>query len=179
MVSEATAATSARGKEGLRASARRPIGPDEVPFLEALGAELRALREAAHLSRPALAWAAEISPTHLRYLEEGVRRTRRSTLGRVAAVLAESAPVAASANDLADYLASLAGPALAPESDYAERVHRRRRRRVLKAERLVEQDLPLAERMARPLAQDMASEYIRRWRRGWDLRVYPARRRRS
>jgi hypothetical protein len=54
-------------------------------------------------------------------IEAGARRTRRSTLDRIAEALGDP--------QLAGVLAELAGPALAPESPYAERIARRRVRR--------------------------------------------------
>ncbi len=102
-----------------RATCRRPIAPLEVFPLEALAGRLRELRTAAGLSRMELAESAELAPSTVERIERATRRTRRSTLERIAKVLD------ADASQLAD----LAGPALAPESDYAERVSRRRARR--------------------------------------------------
>ncbi len=62
-------------------------------------------------------------------IENGGRRTRRSTLGRVAAALTDANPSLGDEKPLADALAELAGPALAPESPHAERIARRRQRR--------------------------------------------------
>ena len=53
-------------------------------------------------------------------------RTRRSTSLRIAAALVVENPALGSATRLADDLAATAGPALAEESQYAERVARRR-----------------------------------------------------
>jgi hypothetical protein len=60
-------------------------------------------------------------------IERGLRRTRASTLDRIACALGEPA--------LGGELARLAGPALAPESEYAERITRRRVRRHTQARR--------------------------------------------
>jgi transcriptional regulator with XRE-family HTH domain len=118
-----------------RARCRRPITPGEVGNLEALGARLRELRERAGLSRPALAEKAQLGKTQIELIERGGRRTRRSTLDRLAVALTigNSNP-----DELANELASLAGPALATESDHADRVARRRDRRWRKRQRTPE-----------------------------------------
>lgn len=109
-----------------RARSRRPIEPDEIPHLEALGRRLLELREGAGLSRAALAFVSELSNSHLGSLERATRRTRASTLERIASALTEDGE---EGEALRAELVSLAGPALAPESEYAERVESRRRRR--------------------------------------------------
>lgn len=109
-----------------RARSRRPVEPVEVPHLEALGRRLREARAATGLTQAAIGSAAELSRNHLSSLERGVRRTRASTLERLASALTEDGEAAAG---LYRELVALAGPALAPESDYADRVERRRRRR--------------------------------------------------
>jgi transcriptional regulator with XRE-family HTH domain len=68
-----------------------------------------------------LAKAAQLSTSTIQRIEAGTRRTRRSTLHRIAEALGDP--------KLASVLADLAGPALAPESPYAERIARRRERR--------------------------------------------------
>lgn len=75
----------------------------------------------AGLSQVRLATAAELASSTIERIESGARRTRRSTLERITAAL-ERPKVAAE-------LAAFAGPALAPESEYAERIVRRRERR--------------------------------------------------
>lgn len=116
--------------EAERARCRRPITPDEVPRLQALGDEIRRLRwRVAHVSRSKLALRAEVSIRQLEQIERAIRRTRRSTLGRIAGALVELRPDIGAADELVERLAALAGPALAPESDYRERVEKRRRSR--------------------------------------------------
>lgn len=136
--------------DAARAAARRPIGPAEVPHLEALGRRLSELRRAAGLSRAALARAAELSSPTVGRLEAGTRRTRASTLARLAGALAgpDEAPA------LVAELAALAGPALAPESDFAERVDRRRARRARRAEREAEAEEARQERADAALAAE-------------------------
>lgn len=135
-----------------RAFSRIPITDSEAWFLERLGAQLRAYREDAGLSRPALAAAAQLSAGHLGQLEWGVRRTRRSTLTRIAWALHGSDADPDALEAFVDELVALAGPALASESDYAERVERRRERRARKAakaeDKVVSDSLPMARNLA-------------------------------
>ncbi len=93
-----------------------------------LGQELRALRHAARLSLRQLEWLCELSAPQLCRIESGARRTRQSTLERIAASLVSVRPDLGPAAELARWLTSLAGPALAPESAYAEEIAERRRR---------------------------------------------------
>ena len=76
------------------------------------------------MTQAQVAALATLQAPSLSGIERGRRRTRRSTLERlVAALVAEQrrAPIL-------DELVDLAGPALAPESDWAERLDRRRER---------------------------------------------------
>jgi transcriptional regulator with XRE-family HTH domain len=93
----------------------------ETPHLETLGARLAAVRRDRGLTQDTLAEAAELSTSGIHRIEAGTRRTRRSTLDRIAAALGDP--------ELAAELAGLAGPALAPESLYGEPIARRRARR--------------------------------------------------
>lgn len=95
-----------KGQDAVRASSFAPIRDEEIPFLEALGAELRRLREGQGLSRPMLGRWVGMSPDYLRWIEAGCRRPRRSTLARLAHVLGA---------DLEE-LVKLAGPCVAAES---------------------------------------------------------------
>jgi transcriptional regulator with XRE-family HTH domain len=101
---------------------RRPLQPEETPYLIAVANRLREVRRSRGLTQAELAVAAELSRRHVERLEAGNRRTRRSTLSRIAEALGDPS--------LEDELVGLAGPALAPESEYAERVVRRRQRRL-------------------------------------------------
>ena len=113
-----------------RARARRPISSHEVAGLEALGNELRLLRrDSACLSRSQLGVRAELSARQIEQIERGIRRTRRSTLERIVAGLLAEQTDHDTQIAVVDRLAELAGPALAPESQYRDRVERRRRRR--------------------------------------------------
>jgi transcriptional regulator with XRE-family HTH domain len=108
---------------------RRPVEPWEQPFLTALGAELRVLRQHAGLTQAALASRAGLAERSLRRIEHGQRRTRRSTLARLAAALLPRPSDGTAAADLVEGLVRTAGPALAAESVYTERVQARRERR--------------------------------------------------
>jgi transcriptional regulator with XRE-family HTH domain len=123
--------SSAR-RERVRRSSRRPIEVWEVPHLERLGQLLRQQRKAASLTQRELGNAAELSLGTISQIELGDRRTRHSTLRRIAAALVAAQPSLTDSNALAASLAEAAGPALAPESIYRDRVDRRRRRRVCK-----------------------------------------------
>lgn len=65
----------------------RPLTDAERPILRAAGAHLRSLREAAGLTRQELASKAQVSASHVKGLEFGDRRSRPSTLARLAFVL--------------------------------------------------------------------------------------------
>jgi len=84
---------------------------------------------AAGLSQNALAWRAGMNPSTVYRIEAAVRRTRLSTLRRIAEALVGAAPWMGDAERVTADLATLAGLGLAPESQYRERVQRRRARR--------------------------------------------------
>jgi transcriptional regulator with XRE-family HTH domain len=118
----------------------RPISDDEGACLLRLGEELRALRVKAGLSRLELAYGVLLSPGHVGHLELGYRRTRRSTLTRIVGVLVEAKPDLGPSDDLVDQLCEVAGPALAPETDFPRQVARtlrRKRRRQEREERAI------------------------------------------
>jgi transcriptional regulator with XRE-family HTH domain len=98
----------------------------------ALGSALRTVRRDRKVSQRTLAGAAQISERHLQRLERGERLTRASTLDRLARALE---PDEAAAKVLLGQFLALAGPTLADETAYAERVERRRARRVAEVER--------------------------------------------
>jgi transcriptional regulator with XRE-family HTH domain len=72
-----------------RAFSRRPIEAAEITYLEALGAHLGAVRRDHRLTQAALGEASELSTSGIRRIETGTRRTRRSTLDRIAAALGD------------------------------------------------------------------------------------------
>jgi len=109
-----------------------------VVGLEALGDELRRLRwDVARVARPVLAFHADMSVRQLEQIERGIRRTRRSTLERVAEALVQLKPGMGEPAALARRLAALAGAGLAPESVYRDRVDKRRKARNAKLRRRV------------------------------------------
>lgn len=127
----------------------RVIEDHERPALEALGAELRVERLRAGYNRPAFAKVVQLSPRHLSRLESGERRTRASTLLRIASALTERLDV--DRDTLHAQLLALGGEAIAPESSYPERVESRRLARLAKATKREQrrQEQELLERRAR------------------------------
>lgn len=143
---------------------RRPIEDAEVDYLLELGENVRFLREDAGLSRRELAWQAFVHPSTIERIEYGTRRTRRSTLERIAAALVEALGLDdGEAVGLVEYLVELAGPALAPESDHADRIVRRRTKRWNRIVKDLELAEEIAQGLARPIAREMARGYIRDW----------------
>lgn len=141
-----------------------PIRPEETFWLEQLGDYLRTCREDAGLTRSELAAAAQLSPGHLGQLEWGVRRTRRSTLTRIALALQGSDVDPDALESWVDLLCDLAGPALAAESTYKERVDQRRERRAKKAAKAKDKrdDSVVAE--AVPMARNFAASALAEYR---------------
>lgn len=116
---------------------RRPIRQEETFNLKQLGREVRAFRRRVGLSQQQLADRALLHKSALSWIETGQRRTRASTLRRIAQALVNSG-AHVDVEHLVSAFVDRAGDALAPESDYAERVDRRRRerfRRQINAER--------------------------------------------
>lgn len=95
----------------------------------ALGGRLRAARRSAGLTQQRLAARAQLSERHLRRLERGDRRSRQSTLARLAEVVAAASDGRTAGDLLAGWI-TVAGVSLAAESEHRERVERRRARRV-------------------------------------------------
>ena len=116
-------------REQLRREARRPIDSWEVPHLERLGSLLKGLRKAAGMTQRDLARSAELSSWMVRQVELGTRRTRQSTLRRIARAIVSAHPNAPTEEKLTQQLVEAGGAALACESGYRARVDRRRKRR--------------------------------------------------
>lgn len=115
---------------------RRPITCTEIPELRALGRAVRALRfvgEQRAVRSTDLGLLAQVPITSLWRIETGVRRTRRSTLQRLAKAAARLNPAAGTQREIFDRLVEVAGSALAPPSKYQYRVDRRRLRRFRRA----------------------------------------------
>ena len=87
------------------------------------------MRRERGLAQAEVAARAGVASRSLRRIERGERRTRATTLGRLARAIDEADP------DLVHLLIGAAGVALAPESAFADRVDRRRRRRLIAASR--------------------------------------------
>jgi transcriptional regulator with XRE-family HTH domain len=94
-----------------------------------LGRLLKRLRLEAAVTQADLARGAEIGERHLRRVEAGERRTRSSTLLRLAGTLSQANADLGSADEIHRRLIAVAGVSLAPESRYADRVDARRARR--------------------------------------------------
>jgi transcriptional regulator with XRE-family HTH domain len=160
----------------------------EVPYLEAMGTRLRELRQAAGLSQRELADLAQLRQPALSRVERGLRRTRRSTLLRLAGALAPRLPGAsvpapaaglvlyrsdadraaheahlarAPVVDLARELEGLGGPAVAGESAYLARVEARRTRRVRRRAREAALKARAEATLARHEAQRARVEQLR------------------
>lgn len=107
-------------------STRRPLLARELPHAERLGRLLATTRRALDLSQADVAFSAGLHRVSIDRLEHGKRRTRRSTLTRIAAAFVLAEPRLGPVERLAESFVDAAGPALAEESVHAERVARRR-----------------------------------------------------
>jgi hypothetical protein len=102
---------------------------DERPFAIALGDELKALHWESRLTWQQVAERSLLSQGHLQCLCAGRKRTRRSTLTRLVSVFVEEEPWLGPVDDTVDYLCEIAGPALAAETDYPQKMARTLARR--------------------------------------------------
>jgi transcriptional regulator with XRE-family HTH domain len=105
---------------------RRPLEPHEHAYLLDLGHEVRALREAAGVSCRYIARALLYNTRTVERIEQGTRRTRRSTLEALLDVLLLACPDLGERDELVQRLVDAAGPALAPESPHADKSGGRR-----------------------------------------------------
>jgi transcriptional regulator with XRE-family HTH domain len=112
----------------------RPISPAERSHLLALGAHVESLRKSAALTRSEVAVQTGLNSQSIYRIERGLRRTRRRTLRIIVAVVADDP------EDALDCLVKLAGPALAEESQFVDRIERRRLRRVRRHQVLLERE---------------------------------------
>jgi transcriptional regulator with XRE-family HTH domain len=155
---------------------RKPLLAREIPHVQRLGALLSTTRRALGLTQAEVAREAGMHWTSLQRLELGTRRTRRSTLRRLAAAFVAHAPKLGPVDALTDQFVAAAGPALAEESVYAERVARRRAVREDRAWRvyLAERRLSLLDAIERWERTDYArmlspEERWERWESAADL----------
>lgn len=143
----------------------RPITDEERPAWQAFGAQLAAFRNGAGASQVKLAVAVELSPSHINHLEHGQRRTRRSTIRRLAEALAGLAPAVFpdGADDLEDalrYALKDHGQEPAPESKYAGHDDRMKRwaeareRKAMMTAAYLEKHAAETARQARAIAAD-------------------------
>ncbi len=130
-------------REQLRREARRPIESSEVPHLECLGHLLKRLRKTAGMTQRDLACSAELSSWMVSQIELGTRRTRQSTLRRIARAIVGAVPNVSTEDELTEQLVEAAGAALAPESGYRDRVDRRRKRRAKRGRYGPREEAPL------------------------------------
>lgn len=128
-----------------REAIRRPITEEEARALEAFGAALRISRKAAGLTQTGLSRAAGYSDQLAYRLEAAIRRPRLSTIERLVEVIVAYAPFLDGAQLVKD-LVRLAGCGLAPESQYRERVERRREARLEERRRRDERSEALRQR---------------------------------
>lgn len=105
---------------------RRPLQPHELEPLRLLGAEVKELRRRSGLSCRQLSAVVLFTTRHVERIEQGARRTRRSTLERLVDALVLAAPDLGQRDELVARLVRAAGPALAPESPYAGKSQARR-----------------------------------------------------
>ena len=112
---------------------RHPLTRSEWQAAAELGRLLQDLRFAAGISQREAACRVALSVRHLRRLERGERRTRRSTLARIAASYAAAHPALGSQDHVLGQLLESGLEVVADESEYADRVATRRARRSQRA----------------------------------------------
>lgn len=106
----------------LSASSVRPLTRDDARCTVALGAEIRRRRLAAEVGVAELGRLVGVSEQTVRQIEQGTRRTRRSTLERMACWLIpveewahEDGPSDEQELEVVEALVAIAGPALGAE----------------------------------------------------------------
>ena len=115
---------------------RRPIEVSDLQNLRELGREVRALRFVSGrlvVRSSELGLLAQVPRRTLWRIETGIRRTRQSTLQRIAKAASRLNPSAGTQDEIFGQLIEAAGDALAPPSKYQYRVNRRRMRRFRKS----------------------------------------------
>jgi transcriptional regulator with XRE-family HTH domain len=122
----------------------RPVEESERPALQELGSLLALARQRAGLTQRQLAYGIGVGERHVQRIEAGHRRTRLSTLADAADFL--SRLLDADPDGLLDLFVQTAGDALAPESQYADKVARRR---VTRARRRMVDEMLSGDKLAR------------------------------
>lgn len=122
-------------------------GDDAALLAASLGALLKALRADRRMSAYMLARRSAVSRSTITRLEAGLRRPRRSLLANLAYGLEPDCP-----KPYEDALAAAAGPFLAEESKWSQRMHRRRLYDAMAAG-----TSPLPEFVAYPLRHNRAA----------------------
>jgi hypothetical protein len=114
---------------------RRPIEASDLENLRELGREVRALRFVRGrlvVRSSQFGLLAQVPRMTLWRIEAGVRRTRQSTLQRIAKAASLLNPSAGTQDEILERLIKAAGTSLAPPSPYQYRINRRRMRRFRK-----------------------------------------------
>ena len=152
----------ATDKARARAHSRRPITDAEVQFLEDLAAELRRLRIEAQMTILLLAEMSQLGERQMRHILNGTRRTRASTLLRVAVVF--ELVLGINSSDLHAHLVEIAGPALASEPlpKHQSHIDRRRASRTRKKER--ENERKRQNRLIKSIGSERRDKETRRKR---------------
>lgn len=110
----------------------RPFEPWELPLLEGFSEVLRRHRALAGISQRQLHLATGLAKRTIERLEHADRRTRHSTIRRIALALAEARGAFCLADEIADEMIQALGAAAAPESRRMAGIERRRNHRVKK-----------------------------------------------
>lgn len=110
----------------------RPFAAWELPLLEEFSEALRRHRALAGVSLRQLHLATGLDRTTIIRLEHARRRTRHSTIRRIALALAEARGAFCLADEIADEMIQALGGAAAPESHRMASIERTRNHRVKK-----------------------------------------------
>ena len=110
----------------------RPFEAWEQPLLEGFSAALRRQRALAGISQRQLHLGTGLAKRSIQRLEHANRRTRHSTIRRIALALAEARGAFCLADEIAEELINALGAAAAPESHRMAGIERRRNHRMKK-----------------------------------------------
>ena len=107
-------------RERSASSNYRPIEPDEVPYLVALGCRLRVLRVERRMHQAEVSRAAGLGKATVSHIEQGERRTRPATLRKICTALGFEGE---ELDQMVDELVTIAGPALGRPPKYPTGTH--------------------------------------------------------